>query len=300
MRLAWGDAAGSLFFKDGASSMWRWLVVYLLCTSAWAGGVVTYPSPESKADRRNDYAVELLRLALQESGGGWELRASQSVMNQDRAFADLKRGGTLRVAWAMTSTQRELQATPIRIPIYKGLIGWRLPLVHASQSGLLAQVSNLNQLKRFTAGQAREWPDTQVLEDNGLRVVSGASYEGLFNMLAHRRFDYFPRSIVEVWDEARERRSQGIMVDQNIALYYPAAVYFFVNNNDPGLAEALDTGLERAIADGKFDRLFYSYFAGVIEEARLNQRRTIELVNPNLPLSTPLSRKELWLLYPKK
>ncbi|MDE2592873.1 MAG: hypothetical protein KGL57_01440, partial [Burkholderiales bacterium] len=112
------------------------------------------------------------------------------------------------------------------------------------------------------------------------------------------RFDYMPRSIAEVWDEAQTHRADGVAVDPHIVLHYRAAVYFFVNKQNTALAKKISTGLERALSDGKFNRLFYSYHAKAIEQARLSQRTVIELANPLLPKDTPLNRKELWLEFP--
>ncbi len=278
----------------------RQLVVCLamICANVWAKEFIVYPQPEAADDRRGEYAVKLLQLALTEAGSTAEIKPATTRMMQDRTFTELKRGGAIDVVWAMTTPQREADALPIRIPIYKGLIGWRVPLVHVERSDLLAQVNHLTQLAAFTAGQASDWPDTDILRANGLPVATTATYSSLFQMLGKQRFDYMPRSVVEVWQEAESHRGEGLIVDQHIALHYPAAVYFFVNKNNKGLADTLSTGLEKAISNGKFNRLFYSYHARYIEQARLSQRVVLELHNPLLPKETPLHRKELWLDFP--
>ncbi len=277
--------------------MWRLVLLGMICGNIWAKELIVYPQPEAPDDHRGDYAVELLRLALTEAGVDADLQPSATLMMQERTFTELKKG-SLQVIWTMTTRQREAEALPIRIPIYKGLIGWRIPLVHASHSDLLASVHNLAQLAAFDAGQARDWPDADILLANGLPVTTTASYSGLFQMLGRQRFDYLPRSVVEVWDEAQAHRADGVIVDPFIALHYQAAVYFFVNKQNTALAQKISTGLERALSNGKLNRLFYSYHAKAIEQARLSQRILIELQNPLLPKETPLNRKELWLTFP--
>ena len=279
------------------------LMVGWVCLSfarVHAADVITYPRPESPADHRGEYAVELLRLALNDGGPAVSLQPAAEVMNQERALLALRSGQGLRVLWTMTTVEREALALPIRIPIYKGLIGWRLALVHASHSNLLASVKSAAQLAELTAGQAAEWPDTDILRANGLKVVTSTNYGSLFKMLSRGRFDYMPRSISEIWSEATWHRADGLMVDDSIVLHYPAAVYFFVAKSDPALAERIRLGLERLVADGRFDRLFYAYHAEQIERARLSQRWVIELRNPLLPPETPLARSELWLRFPAK
>lgn len=286
----------------------RRFAVFCLCwltlssfahTTAQADEVIRYPRAESEADRRNDYALELLQLALNEAGSTARLTPSDHVMPQQRSFSELQSGKNLHILWAMTTKAREQQALPIRIPIYKGLIGWRLMLVHASQSDLLADIYSTADLTRFKAGQAQDWPDTEILRANKLPVVATSGYENLFSMLGSGRFDYMPRSIEEIWAEAQTHRADGAIIDQHIVIHYPAAAYFFVNNSNLELAETINTGLYRAIDNGKFDRLFYRHFAEAIERARLSHRRVIELENPSLPEATPLKNARLWLRFPR-
>ncbi|MFT3930265.1 MAG: transporter substrate-binding domain-containing protein [Spongiibacteraceae bacterium] len=274
-------------------------LVWLSLACANADEVIRYPRPESQLDHRNEYALELLKLALREAGSKTALIASDKVMTQDRLFSELQDGKNLHVMWTMTTKERETLATPIRIPIYKGLIGWRLALIHASQSDLLARVKTIEDLARYTAGQARDWPDVSILRANNLKVTSVSGYENLFSMLGEKRFDYMPRSVGEIWGEADMHRADGVMVDPYVVIHYPAAVYFFVGKNNPELAKTIELGLRRAIQNGKFDRLFYSYYAAAIEKARLAERTVIELKNPSLPEQTPLNEAELWLQLPR-
>lgn len=274
-------------------------LAWLTLSCVYADEVIRYPRAESEADRRNDYALQLLQLALTEAGSKARLQPSDQVMTQQRSFSELQSGNQLQILWAMTTREREQMALPIRVPIYKGLIGWRLALVHASQSDLLANVFTTTDLARFRAGQAHDWPDTDILRSNKLPVVATSGYENLFSMLGQGRFDYMPRSIEEVWAEARAHRADGVIVDQHIVIHYPAAAYFFVNAANTRLAETISTGLYRAIENGKFDRLFYSHFSEAIEQARISHRHVIELDNPALPEATPLKNSRLWLRFPR-
>ena len=108
-------------------------LAWLSLTCAHAGDVIRYPQPESVLDRRNDYALELLQLALREAGSSARLAPAESPMTQERMLSELQAGKNLQVLWTMTTKEREKQALAIRVPIYKGLIGWRLALVHARE-----------------------------------------------------------------------------------------------------------------------------------------------------------------------
>ncbi|MBX9914555.1 MAG: transporter substrate-binding domain-containing protein [Pseudomonadaceae bacterium] len=254
-----------------------------------------YPRSFSGYEERDSYALALLQLALDKAGSPLTLTPSTASMGQDRALTELGLQRNVEVVWAMTSTEREEKFLPIRISIDKGLMGWRLALVAKERPLLLQNVHSLSDLQAFQAGQGHDWPDRNILAENGLPVQVSASYEGLFHMLAAGRFDYFPRSLLEVWDEAKSYQQLGLSVDPYLVLHYPTTSYFFVAKNNPQLAETLRTGLERALADGSFDALFFKHNGAFLRQLKLSQRRVLELSNPLLPAATPLSRPELWL-----
>ena len=255
---------------------------------------VIYPAPESDSDRRSEYAIELLKLAVGKSGLDVRLQRSEERFVQARAIRQLQTQQGLDVLWSMTSIQREADLRPIRIPIDKGLLGWRLLFVNQAALERFAGVRDLPQLKAFVAGQNDTWPDTEILRANGLQVRTNESYEGLFKMLGASRIDYFPRSVDEAWDELDFWRTSRWAMDPVLVLHYPAAKYFFVNQSNVTLATALEKGLRMAIKDGSFERLFQQYHGKAIRQSKLQERQVIELVNPILPPLTPLSERELW------
>lgn len=256
---------------------------------------VVYSREIPEADSRLEYPVRLLELALKKSRLDYDIRAYPRPMPQGAALNRLASGTGINVVWSMTSKDREDQLLPIRIPIDKGLFGYRIAFVREQHKGIISGVKGLEDLRAFSAGQGHDWPDTDILQGNGLRVTTSTTYEGLFAMLQAGRFDYFPRSILEIWDEAAQARNQQLVVEEKVLLHYPTAIYFFVNKKDTVLAKAIETGLHKAMADGSFDALFYERFGGIIKRANLRGRVAIALSNPLLPAATPLSRKALWL-----
>ncbi|MES3020507.1 MAG: hypothetical protein V4857_02875 [Pseudomonadota bacterium] len=257
---------------------------------------VIYPRPEgSSADLRGVYAEQLLAAALGYSGGKYQTSPSRLPMQQSRAVSELARGAVIDVLWTMTTREREQQLLPIRIPIDKGLIGWRLLLVRNADKAKFGAVTGTTMLKAMTAVQGRDWPDRAILEANGYQVYGSSSYESSFSMLIGGRIDYFPRSVREVWGEAARFSPQGLSVAPGIGLHYPAAMYFFVNPSNKALARDLESGLEKMLADGAFDRLFYQFHDEALKKSDFKSRRIFELGNPVLPEQTPLARKGLWL-----
>jgi ABC-type amino acid transport substrate-binding protein len=274
------------------------ILLCLICPAAAsiAAETIYYPRPESDTDARVIYPLKLLALALGKANAPYHLLPSPQRMQQDRAFKELE-SDKIHIAWSATSLEREEKTLPIRIPIYKGLIGWRLALVRKVDIHRFKDVTNLEQLKQFSAGQGHDWPDTQILRANGVKVIGSPTYDGLFKMLELKRFDYFPRSIAEIKAEADQ--NPELAIDPHIMLHYPMAFYYFVNKNNQKLANAINQGLEIAIADGSFDQLFAQYYRATMAQAKLEKRTVIELTNPLLPPETPLGREPLWFTFQK-
>jgi ABC-type amino acid transport substrate-binding protein len=272
------------------------LLALWLCTSMptiAAPLAVRYPVQSAGYE----YPIHLLDLALRKSGISYSLQAVNTPMLQGRALKQLAADTDIDVAWSMTSAEREAELTPIRIPIDKGLLGWRIFLIHNKDTARFAQVKTLADLQRMEAGQGHDWPDTEILRANGLKVQGYPVFESLFNMLQAGRFDYFPRSIMEIWGEEKAHPGMDLVVEQSLILHYPTAYYFFVNKNSIPLAAAIEKGLKRAMQDGSFDTLFNQTYGDVVQRTRLQSRKRLELSNPLLPAKTPLNQKELWLTF---
>ncbi len=256
--------------------------------------LIHYPILPTKGDPLLHYMLSLLKLACSKAGATCQLRSGPAMV-QGRAIQELQsQQGRIDVMWTMTNRERERLLLPIRIPLYKGLIGWRVALLPPGKAHLLAEVNSLKTLARFTAGQEHDWPDTTILQAAGLPVVSTPDYEPLFTMLAKHRFDYFPRSVIEIQNEQRTHAELRLEIDQHILLHYPTAFYFFVSPHRPKLAQMIRQGLEQAVSDGSFDTLFQQYHGDKLRALKLDKRQIIHLANPLLPPDTPLARKNQW------
>lgn len=275
--------------------MSRLLICLLLAWHMVATGteVVRFPKPEFEGDHRSDYARQLLQLAFKKIGSKYRIQAADISMTQERQVRELEAGRTIDVAPIPSSAEREARLLPILIPINKGVLGWRLGLIRAGDQGLFAGVKTLEDLKGLSLAQGQDWPDTQILKANGVNVITASSYGDLFKMLVDKRFDYFPRSIMEIWDE-QANNADTLVVEPHLALHYVYDAYFMVNRKRTRLAQDIREGLERAIADGSFDKLFQQYYGERLRKAHLETRTVIELKNPLLTPGTPSDRAELW------
>lgn len=261
--------------------------------------IVRHPRSFDSQDTRNEYFLELLQLVLDktvDSHGPYLLMPHDAPLNQGRAISQLARGDGLDVLWTMTSREREQKLRPVRIPLLKGLMGYRVCIVRTSDMERFRQLHDVAQLRQLVAGQGHDWPDAEILRANGFQVDVTSRYDALFEMLQAGRLDFLPRALVEPWEEVAARPEMKLAVEDSLLLYYPTASYFFVNPSNTPLARRLEAGLREALADGSFDALFRAFPAHrrALEEVNLRHRRVLRLDNPLLPDGTPLSDASLW------
>ena len=133
---------------------------------------------------------------------------------------------------------------------------------------------------------------------NHFNVVTGSSYDGLFEMLVNKRFDIFLRAAVEVLDEYDQRKKAlpDLAIEDSIVFYYPLPMYFWFPKTDEGrrLAARAEEGMRMMIADGTYDRIFDKYQRHKIERLRLKERRIFRIANPFVGPETPFADKRLW------
>ncbi len=249
---------------------------------------------------RYEYRVKLLELALDKAVGlksVYQLRSYGRPVTQARGMA-LLAGNEVDVAFLATNQERENKYLPIRIPILREILGYRVFLIHEDSKERFTGVTDFEQLRKdFRAGFGSHWADYEILKANRINVVSVATYENLFKMLMKKRFDYFPRGINEAWDEVENKNTTypALMVEENLAFYYPFPIYFFVNKTNRQLADTIEKGLKIALEDGSFKEMFLKYHQAVIGRASLENRRLFKLKNPTLPDSFSGIDTNWWL-----
>ncbi|WP_231591704.1 transporter substrate-binding domain-containing protein [Cellvibrio sp. pealriver] len=243
------------------------------------------------------YAFAMATLALSYVDKNIQLQADSSEEKTlPRVMSEID-SGQLDIFWTATDKDKEQDFLPVRIPLYKGMFGYRIFIIHKNNQYKFNAINNLSDLKSISLGQGRTWADTSILEANGLHVVKVSKFPSLLYMVDGQRFDAFPRGIHEPWGEIASHSQLQLAVEQRLMLSYKMPFYLFVHKNNRTLAQQLETGLNQAIADGSFDKLFYAEpgVQKVLQFANLKNRTLIELQNPYLTPETPVNRPELWL-----
>ncbi|WP_159084286.1 type 2 periplasmic-binding domain-containing protein [Saccharobesus litoralis] len=261
---------------------------------------VYFPPKFDSIDPENDYVFQLLELVLEKSQdkfGKCQARLLDYKLPLKRVELYLEKNAAIQVAAFTVSVKRDERFLPVPVPISKGLMGYRLLMIKQGDAEHFANIQTLNDLSAYTAGQGIGWADADILKRNGLPVITAGSIKTLIDMLAHSRFDYFPRGALQIITELETYREKPVQIEQSLALSYPSMTAFYVNANNTALAERLEYGLNQAVSDGSFDRFFYQHPSSIdaLKNINLAQRKILKICNPILPTWVPIEKHEYWL-----
>lgn len=260
-----------------------------------------YHAPESAHDFRYKYHWEILKSALEittKKFGPYALTPSDQMTENQQLFEMKKKSSKLNVMIRETNRTYEQELAPVKIPIDRNLIGYRVLLIDGKNQKQLSKATKLSDLTMMPTGQGTGWGDVSILKSSGFNVITEPNYDGLFKSLIDGRFKIFPRGVVEVVDEYRQfkNRYPSLAIENHVLIYYPLPTYFWFHNSPDGrlMARRVEEGLKVMIKSGTYRKIFNKYYAKVIQELDLKNRTLISIPNPDLPASVPYDRKELW------
>ncbi len=246
---------------------------------------------------RDNYKTDLIKLILDNSGINYSLFYYKQPGDHDKQVERLRKGIITIQSFGAT---RELENSliPIRIPIFKGLIGYRIFLINQKDQKKFDKVRTLNDLRKLTGIQGKGWTDVRILEDAGLPQIA-VEGQKIYKMLNWGgRADYFSRAIYEAVGELQTLKTAypNIAIEKRIFLTYPFAMYFYVSPKYPELAEKIKKGFQKLFDSGRFDEFFYKhdYIRAAIEKAHLDQRIRFQIPNRYLTPQTRQLPKEYW------
>ena len=200
-------------------------------------------------------------------------------MNESRSKTNLT-ANLYDVHWLNTQAFLDKDLQPIRIPLCKGLTGWRVFFIRPKSQSEFSAIKTATDLKKYTAGNGNDWPEAVLYDAVNLPQKLSGSWKGLFYMLKQNRIDYLSRSALEIYDEENAFPELNLKIESELIIQYPAAYFFYVNKKNPKLAADIKVGLERAIADGSFDKIFNRYFSEKIKRLDLEKRHIVKITNP--------------------
>ncbi len=277
------------------------LLMFIAAPVLAAPAVIKIPKPQADSRGAQHYYMELLRQALINGAAGRPVPdlMETSAMEQGRATHELNRGAIVDVYWMGTNIEREKKLRAIRIPLDRGLIGYRRLIIRADRQAEFNAVKGSADLKRLLGCQGLDWPDVDIMRAASLRVTEVAVLEGLYQQVVAKRCDYFPRGFYEAVPELAQRRAAypELMEYQDLVLHYPFAIYFFVRRDNEELAQWIEQGLEQMIDSGQLLAYIKSHpLTSHIFPLDKNSlpSRTIHIANPFLPSNTDFTNPRYW------
>lgn len=277
------------------------LILGLTLPASALPAVLKIPKPQSDSLVAQDYYKQLLRLALISGAAGRpvpELLETTS-MEQGRASHELNRGTLVDVYWMGTNIEREQQLRAIRIPLDRGLLGYRRFIIRSDRQFIFDAITRYDQLKKYLGCQGLDWPDVDIMRAADLRVTEVPVFEGLYQQVVAKRCDYFPRGYFEAEPELMQRKKTypNLMRYDSLVLHYPFTVYFFVNRDNEELARWIEQGLEKMIDEGALLKYMVGHplTAHVFPlDKKKPPKYTIHIANPYLPADTDFTDTRYW------
>lgn len=213
-------------------------------------------------------AFAMLKLIMDKSGAKYALGYSQNVADSSRGSRDIAGSimpsksnpdGVNIILGGMGETTPGVRATTV--PVTGGLLGLRVACINSLTVDRFKNVASLEDLKYFIAVQGQGWTDAKVLRQGGIPTFE-VETTLTYNLLNEGRVDYFPRSITSVESECHSRNNpyESVVVDPYIHIVHPAAWLYYVNADNQRLFDAVETGFDRALADGSYAQLLEQRF----------------------------------------
>lgn len=246
---------------------------------------INYAKFSNLDDPREKFPLAVLEMALEKMQIKYTVKPCPDVMERGRALIELEQGRRVNLIWTSMAAEAEKNLRPIRIPLYRGLIGHRLFLIPKSKQADFAKIKTLDDLRKYNAGVGLGWVDGKIMEQAGLRVTRD-KYDTLFKLLELEAIDYFPRGANEAFAELNmhQKSMPNMMVEPNLMLVYKSDVIFYLNKKDEVLAGQIEKGMLMAYEDGSYLKLFneHPYVLQILRDAGLDKRLKLELNNPVL------------------
>ena len=257
-------------------------------------------SPQSDLDRRQLFVHEIITAVMDStasSHGPYNIKPIPK-MTWHRLDLVASQHRYPNMVIRVTGNIRSIKAfEAVPIPINRGIVGYRIFLIPDTLEDDFTGISDLKDLiaSGLTPGQGR-WADVGILKANGIDVVVGSNYEGLFAMLMAGRFDFFPRGVNEAFEEleARSQTYPDMRVEKTMAFYYPLPRVLATTKGNTEMAERIEAGLRRIFANGTHKKIWLKYNKKWVEKADLSQRKIIRLENPDALPSLPYDQKIYW------
>ncbi|MBP3191078.1 hypothetical protein [Natronogracilivirga saccharolytica] len=238
---------------------------------------------------RRDYEREVLKEVLRVTNdeyGEWELiECAEDLHGDDESLVFREFGHDLTVTTAGNPKFEHERKIMVHKSVMMGILGYRVLIVREEEAELFANIESEEELQKLRFGVPYTWTDAGLFRENGYNVVEGGSYEDLFERLHNHEFDFTALGANEVENvfDYRKEETEGLVMVDHLLIYYPFPMLFYVNPDEPEVAERIRKGMKILAERSTLDEIFLKYNGELIDRLNLSDRTVIQLRNPLLP-----------------
>ena len=135
--------------------------------------------------------------------GPYKVESVATEMSLARLHKEAVKGELVNVV-VLPPGNREIDEgmTPIEIPLDKGLWGYQVGIIRATDQARVDQVRDITGLRQLRIGERQQLIKVPIYEYNDIHLVTDArDYDSLVQMLEHERFDLISRPAPVVFQE---------------------------------------------------------------------------------------------------
>jgi len=263
------------------------LCTLFVCCASFARPVLMVKYIGNNSGVKEDYYLELIDAALKTTEpqfGPYKIEFLREQLTSQRKHELLVAGERLnidRLVGFHNNTGPRSVLLQVKVPLLRGFMGYRIPLIRRDRQAVFDQVNTLDDLKKIPLGLGKGW-EGYIYQKNGFNLTEPINFETLLKMLAGGRYDFVPLSSIEVEDHYQvDNQTLDSLVPENHILIHTALPnYFYVSPTAPELAARLNAGFKALQKNGQMDRVFDKYFLIRLKKLNLANRKIIEIPNP--------------------
>lgn len=243
----------------------------------------------SRTTVRRDHEREVLEAALRitkEEYGGWELVEYTEDYHGDRESLIFKEyDHDLFVTTAGNRKLEDERKIVNHKAVMKGILGYRVLIIREEDKEKFSNIESEDELKELQVGIPDTWSDAMFFRLNGYNVVERGTYDDMFERLHNHEFDFTALGANEIENAFEERAEEvgGLIMVDHLLVYYPFPLLFYVNPDEPELAERIEKGMKKISENSTLNEIFFKYNRELIERLNLSERTVFRLENPLLP-----------------
>ncbi len=264
------------------------VIVLSLCliftaSASAASDDLKMPKRRLKDSLQNQYMLTLIHQAMRATipeYGQYSITQDVPPVLPGRAALALKEGRiNIYIAPVLDELLHQVYVVPI--PIRRGILSYRLPLIHKNNLAIFSKVTDYEDLKPLTFGMYKGTSTLPLFKRLDFPTITAPGPLEMLTMLEHQRFHYSVRGIHEIYFELENNREimPNVVVEPTLALHIFLPTVIYLPPDNKRLIERVENGFLKIIEDGTFRKTFDHYYSRYAKRAKLHKRKVITITN---------------------